>query len=497
MKNIEKYIFYIIIIFIFLLGLFFRLKIYFFNRPLWLDECFIFENIYQKDFFGFFGELLCLQSSPPLFLCIEKVFMICWGIKEQVLRFFPFICSIFSIPCFYIFSKKFLQKHISIIIGNILFAVNIPILYYAQELKQYSSDIFCFMFLFLLLSNLTIINFKKKHIIYYSILTIIFPLLSIPSYFLITSWIFIELITYKTECIKRLIAVNIPLFIMSIFYCISTIIPQHNIMVKYYATTWTPGFISFNINQNIKLLLHNLYYFFEPCNSALFLCILICLGVYLLIKDKQKNVLLLFCSLFLILLFSLIKIYPLYERVCLYTVPILLVFIAKPFDLISTNKKVLSLILTIVFIISFNKYNFHFFKDCYNANIWKYSNPYPKQFINNFPNPRKLMQILMNNYNNEIVIINNSSIYEFKYYKLYYNFQPADEIFMSNIKQSPLNYEKELDEITQSANNYIFFFSNDFRQKNLELNCLKNWKNKHNVLYEQNYNGSYILYLKK
>ena len=500
MKNYRKYIFYFIIGSVFLLGLLFRLKIYLFNRPLWMDECFIFNNLYGKKFMEMFGLLISKQSAPPLFLWIEKAFYLCFGIKEQVLRFFPFICSIFSIPIFYFFSKIFLKKDISLIFASILFAVNIQHIYYSQEVKQYSSDVLLFMILFIFLNKLSIKNFNIKDIIYYSIITSVFPLLSIPSYFLIGAWVLKELIIYKTEHIKKLIVVQIPIFIMSIFYCITTIIPQHKVFIDSYTQIWQPGFLTLNITEDIKVIFHNLYYFFAPNNLIILISGLICIGIILFIKEyKQKEVILLLLSVFFILLFSFMRVYPIYERVCLYVLPILIIFAVKILDLLSINKKILSCIIIIAFIFSFGKYNYSYLKDCYSANIWntKQIRHFSKQFLGSYPNPRELMQILINNYHNETVIINIPSKYQYEYYKKYYEFQPKKEIYPSNkIKNNPIAFKKELDNITNPQEKYVFYISDDWNKDAYELNIIKKWKDKHEVLFEKDLNGSYILYLR-
>ena len=145
-----KNLYHIIILGIFLLGVFLRVKTYLYGRPLWLDECQIAMNIISKNITGFFSGLIWQQSAPPIFLIIVKLFTYQLGIKELALRIFPLICGLISIPVFYKFSRLFLFNRLSIIAANFLFAVNIQLIYYAQELKQYSSDVLFFMFLFVL-----------------------------------------------------------------------------------------------------------------------------------------------------------------------------------------------------------------------------------------------------------------------------------------------------------------------------------------------------------
>ncbi len=103
----------------------------------------------------------------------------------------------------------------------------------------------------------------------------------------------------------------------------------------------------------------------------------------------------------------------------------------------------------------------------------------------------------MNNYPNETVIINIPSKYQYEYYKKYYKFQPKKEIYPSNkIKNNPIAFKKELDNITNSQENYVFYISDDWNKDTYELNIIKKWKDKHEVLFEKDLNGSYILNLR-
>jgi len=89
-------------------------------------------NILHKNIFGFFGMLENNQSAPLFFLVATKIFYLLFGTKEWVFRLLPFVFSILSIPLFYYFSKKFLDKKISIIVANFLFGLNYYLIYYFQ-----------------------------------------------------------------------------------------------------------------------------------------------------------------------------------------------------------------------------------------------------------------------------------------------------------------------------------------------------------------------------
>ena len=87
--------------------------------------------------------------------------------KELLLRIIPLISSILSIGLFYFLTDKFCVKKITKITALILFSTCYHLCYYAQEFKQYSSDVFCFLLILVSYFYLkTILNDKKKLFIY-------------------------------------------------------------------------------------------------------------------------------------------------------------------------------------------------------------------------------------------------------------------------------------------------------------------------------------------
>ena len=493
MERFNKKFFYVFLGLIFILGFFFRVKAFVFSRSLWCDELFLFVNCVVKNgFFDMFGKLICMQSAPPLFLYIEKVFINLFGVNENVIRLFPFICSLFSIQLFYIFSKIYLRKSWSLVAANLLFAINLPLIYYAQELKQYASDVLVFMLLFVLLNNLTIEKFTPKRVVLFILLTLIAPLLSMPSYFVLATWFFRELITYGYKQIKNLILVYIPCGIMSLVYLVTTMIPQHNDLSTHFYNLWGPGFISLNIVQDIKLLGHNLLYFFVPNTQEFLLGGFVIAGLIIFCKNyRQKEVSLFMLTIAIMLIFSLLKIYPLFERTCLYSIPLVIVLLTKPLDYISGKRKFLSLLLVFVFLASLSNYNLSYFKECYNEQLWNF------RFVNSYPKSKDLMKSLKDNYHNETIIVNYSSQIEYRYYCTFYGFEAKNVIYIPSVKKSVDEYVKYLDSITKRGERYVFFFAGDYTPDEIELKSLKIWKNKYKVLSEKDLNPSYLLYVQK
>ena len=493
MERVKKVLFYALIAVIFLFGIYLRLKLYLYNRPLWADETYLFDNIFNKGYLDLFGHLSFIQTAPPLFLIIEKFLIVHFDLKEQVLRFFPFICALLSVPLFYMFSKTFFKSRLALLISNLLFAVNVQLIFYSQELKQYSSDVFFFLLLFIILNKFSLKDMGRKEIIIYILLCGIIPLVSLPSYFVIGAWILRELFIYKKESVKKLFFINIPLLIITAVYLKVTLFLQYSYFKPIFIRLWGNGFLSLNMKNNFRLLNHNLNYFFgpNPINAIHF--ILLGSGIYLLFrKIKEKENLLLFLTIFMFLLCSALQLYPLYERVCLYTLPIIIIFFVKIFDAQIPLNKIFVPVLLVVFALSFKSYNLSYFENCSDSKIWELHNH--NEFDSS--NARDLMKILKSKYHPyDTIIYNNPSIGEYKYYKTYFNFNPELEIEISSIPANLSEAVYPLLYLLKPNKTYWFFYSADYTTYDIEAIKLIVLA-KHKILYQKRIEGSYLLYIK-
>lgn len=470
MKFNKKSTYIFLVVFFLILGFIFRLKAFLFSRPLWLDECYIFDNIFSKSFFSYFSPLLHYQSAPPLFLMLEKISVKFFGIGEKSLRLIPFLCSVISLPIFYIFSKKFLKSPLALILANVLFAMNVHCIFYAQELKQYSSDVLCFMVLFLILNKITSENLNIKNTTIYCAVTTTFPLLSIPSYFLISAWFFREILkrVKNYKYLIKLIIIQFPMIIISYFYYTSTLHPQRRHILKISTKFWQQGFLSADVTNNLVIIKKLLLYYFTPCSFYVALFILLLIGILLmLIRYKNKENAFLINSILVVGAASFFHLYPLHERIALYLIPTVIILVSKGLDFVSKDKKLISAVVLLNFIVAFHNYDFNYLHKCYKTDIWSYySNLWFYHFEKNtYPKFKETFDLLKNNYNpyQDIIVINTMSKAEYKYYKTYYDFYPQKEIYTTWIHNGPhTDYEKQLDKLTVKNKYYWIFYYTDY-----------------------------------
>ena len=324
-KNLNTYK-----IFIFIgiaIGVILRILFFSYNRPFWNDECALALNI--KNNWNFFVPLLYNQAAPQLFMYVSKFLYTIFPAKEIALKIIPLLSSIGSLWLFYLLAKKYLTKKISIIIAIFTFSICYPLCYFAQEFKQYSSDVLCFIAILLTYFNIDKYATNKNKIIIYGIICAISIWFSFASIFALSS-IFLTLLIFDREKLKKLIFAIIPTAISLILFYFSN---KYLNSSEYLHTYWKEFFITKNLSNLSNLMIFNVKYVF---NNILPLLFIISTIIISLIKDnKNKNFYLLSFTLITAMLLSYFGIYPFSTRLILYLIPIFILLSVKILDFIN------------------------------------------------------------------------------------------------------------------------------------------------------------------
>jgi len=122
-----------------LVGILLRVLRYLANRPLWLDEAALANNIRERTFAGLTRPLEWGQGAPIGFLWLEKSVCTVLGTSEFSLRLIPLIAGLLCLPLFYLVCRR-LFGVLTANVGLSLFAVAESFIYYSSEVKQYSTD---------------------------------------------------------------------------------------------------------------------------------------------------------------------------------------------------------------------------------------------------------------------------------------------------------------------------------------------------------------------
>lgn len=134
------------------LGVSLRLREYFSDRSMWLDESALAINILRRTFGGFLRPLDFGQRAPLGFLAAERTMVTLFGSSERAMRLVPLAASLLSLVLFYFLGRRYLTR-IGLTISLALFVLCGPVVYYAAEVKQYSTDVAVTLFLFALASR--------------------------------------------------------------------------------------------------------------------------------------------------------------------------------------------------------------------------------------------------------------------------------------------------------------------------------------------------------
>jgi hypothetical protein len=122
------------------LGLFFRVAQYLADRVPWMDEASLAGNLEMGSPLELLGPLRSTQLAPPGFLFVEWAARRGLGSSYYILRLFPLIGGIASLFLFHQIARRCLRPTASTV-ALALFATSDHLIYFASELKQYSTDV--------------------------------------------------------------------------------------------------------------------------------------------------------------------------------------------------------------------------------------------------------------------------------------------------------------------------------------------------------------------
>lgn len=142
MKGItEKRIIKILFATTLLLGLVLRFYQYLMGRSLWDDETHLALNFMKYGFVRLLQPLDYIQAAPALFILLTKAMAETFGYGELALRAIPFVSSILTFPLIYFITRELTQNKVTALIAFFTFAVNLCVIYFSSELKQYAVEL--------------------------------------------------------------------------------------------------------------------------------------------------------------------------------------------------------------------------------------------------------------------------------------------------------------------------------------------------------------------
>jgi hypothetical protein len=123
-----------------ILGVALRVWAYAANTALWLDEILLSRNILRLPLRDLLTQPLQLdQVAPRGFLLMEKLSVLAFGGSELALRLLPFLCAIAGLFLFRRLAERTLDG-VGPVFAMALFAIGVPFIRFAAEVKQYGLD---------------------------------------------------------------------------------------------------------------------------------------------------------------------------------------------------------------------------------------------------------------------------------------------------------------------------------------------------------------------
>ncbi len=169
---------------LFWLGALLRVWVYLGNRPYWMDESSLRANLSGGPILDFTRPLSADQLAPFGFLIAERLIVALCGDSTYATRLIPLICGIAALWLFRDLAERSLSRS-GAIVAMILFAFSDDLIYYASELKPYSSDLAVGL-------AVTLVGFKELHeggcnrrLILLALLVVVSPWASFSSVFVV------------------------------------------------------------------------------------------------------------------------------------------------------------------------------------------------------------------------------------------------------------------------------------------------------------------------
>jgi hypothetical protein len=121
-------------------GVLLRIVEYLGFRALYIDEASLLRNIEGKGIFDFSRVLEEDQMAPPAFLAIERLLVHLPMEVKRSARLFPLFCGIASVFLMRFTARRYFDRR-AVPIAVALLALGDHLIYYASEIKQYSTDL--------------------------------------------------------------------------------------------------------------------------------------------------------------------------------------------------------------------------------------------------------------------------------------------------------------------------------------------------------------------
>ena len=323
-----------------LIGFVLRLRQYLADRSLWLDEAMLTNNILSRSFGGLFQPLDNNQGAPIGFLLVQKTITLLLGDSEFALRLFPFVAGVISLALMFALTRKISNA----VAGNLalgFFAVAPSLVYYASEVKQYSSDVAIALGLSLLYLKYAQAEIKQKDAVIIALAGAIAVWFSHPAFFVVGAFglaLFIPALIAKDKhkIITLLIIAAAWILNLGALYFINL---RQLSTHQFFLDFWRVGFLPHDPSDALTWLAYSLQGPFRDLldlqTRYIVTVFLLLIGYVGLTRRNLRFGSFLLAIFFLTLLASYLTLYPFAGRMILFLAPVLILFLAEGIEAIA------------------------------------------------------------------------------------------------------------------------------------------------------------------
>ncbi len=323
-------------------GIILRITQFLYNRSLTEGEAPLALNIIQRTYVELLKPLDYTQAAPIGFLLVEKLVANILGTSEYALRFFPLIASIIALFLFFEVAKRTIYEK-ALPVALILFAVGDHLIYFASEVKQYSSDVTITLLIILIATILLKKGFRIKHIFIFAFVGALSFWFSHPAVFTFcaAAMVLILTVVYKKDwqnLIWLCAAVAIAALSLGLNYFFSL---ESLSRSKDFLDAWQHSFMPLPPTSlgEIKWFGYVFLRIFKfPIGLSiyeLFLAVLsFIIGCFVMFYKKKATVFILLLPILLTLIASGFRKYPFEGRLLLFITPSMVLIISEGIDFI-------------------------------------------------------------------------------------------------------------------------------------------------------------------
>lgn len=323
-------------------GILLQINEYIANRSLWFDELNVANHILSNGIL----EILTAQNFgyPPGFVIIERIATYILGGSEFALRLFPLVCGILSVALFPKIVGRFADANTTVI-GTALFALSFKLIYYATEVKPYILDILIALVLLNIFVDFYQNDRIKKHLFKYAFLgcaAILFSTRAIlilggaGAILLMKFWR--EKKTVKAKLLAFLVACWAGTFLLYYALVLRRFLDSYN-LAEWDAVRTAPPAI-FSLDAVTWLCSNAFYALLFPLTYEMALAQFLFIAGLIFLFSKDAGIFGVMTAPILLTVVLSFFGYPLYDRLLLFLMPLLIVIIAFGVNATSTHPAV-------------------------------------------------------------------------------------------------------------------------------------------------------------